>query len=172
MSLLFHPDGRPNWPRVVPFSVITICIGALGVAYTAQYGFDIQPCILCLYQRVPYALGSVIALAAIMMPRGKERNILMSICVVVFLAGACLAFYHVGVEQHWWKSAAGCGGNLAGETSIADFQAALQQAPEKSCDTIDWTLFGLSMTVYNVALFSVLTIGTFMGRLKMAVKHW
>ncbi len=167
MSLFFHPDGDPDWPRVVPFSIISVCIGALSIAYTAQYGFGLEPCILCLYQRVPYALASVIALAGIMMPRGRGRNILTGICIPVFITGAAIAFYHVGVEQHWWASAAGCGGTLAGDTSIADFQAALLAPPEKACDTIDWTLFGLSMTVYNVMIFGSLSAATYFGLRRM-----
>ena len=170
MSLLFHPDGTPDWPRIVPFSIIFFSVGALSVAYTAQYGFDYQPCILCLYQRVPYALTIILALAAIMMPRGQGRNILTGLCVPVFAAGAALAFYHSGVEQHWWASATGCGGSLVTEDTIADFQAALQQIPPKPCDAIDWTLFGLSMTVYNVASSSILAAGTFIGWQKMRTK--
>jgi disulfide bond formation protein DsbB len=170
VSLLFHPDGKPDWPRLVPFSLIFICVSALGIAYTAQYGFEIKPCILCLYQRIPYALTSVIALAGIMMPRGQGRNILTGICIPVLLVGAGIAIYHVGVEQHWWVSAAGCGGSLATETTIADFQAALQKVPEKPCDAIDWTLFGLSMAVYNAALYTALGIATFLGLRKMIAK--
>jgi disulfide bond formation protein DsbB len=171
VSLLIHPDGRPDWPRLVPFSIVFFSVGALSIAYTAQYGFDIQPCVLCLYQRIPYALVSVLALAAIMMPRGKWRNLLSGLCVPVFVIGAGLAFYHSGVEQHWWASAAGCGGSLPGETSIVDFQAALMQTPQKPCDAIDWTLFGLSMTVYNVAASCLLALGSFLGWQKMTSKH-
>jgi len=29
------------------------------------------------------------------------------------------------------------------------FQTLLQQKPEKACDEIDWTLFGISMATYN-----------------------
>lgn len=162
-EFLFHADGRPDWARVTPFGVAAACVGALGTAYTAQYGFGLEPCILCLYQRIPYALAGVLALAAIMMPRGIGRTALLMLCVPVFLVGAGIAFYHVGVEQHWWASAAGCGGSVSAFTTTADLQASLLAKPEKACDDVDWTLFGLSMTVYNVAASLVLAAATAYG---------
>lgn len=42
------------------FGLAAISAFALSMAFTAQYIFGLEPCILCLYQRIPYAL--VIAL--------------------------------------------------------------------------------------------------------------
>jgi len=52
----------------------------------------------------------------------------------------------------WWTSAAPCGASGAAVTSTEDLLAALQKKPEKSCGDIDWTLFGISMATYNVAV--------------------
>jgi len=46
-------------PRLIPFAVFAAAVFALGNAYTAQYAFDLEPCILCLYQRVPYVVTGV-----------------------------------------------------------------------------------------------------------------
>jgi len=166
-NFLFHPDGQPDWARVTPFGVAAVCVVALGTAYTAQYGFGVEPCILCLYQRIPYAIAGVLALAAILMPRGAGRRALLVICIPVFLIGAGVAFYHTGVEQHWWASATGCGGAGAPFASAADLQASLLAPPVKACDDVDWTLFGLSMTVYNTALYLGLALGTGYGIRRM-----
>jgi len=167
MSVLFLPDGSPDWPRLVPVLIVSACIGALSTAYTAQYAFDLEPCILCLYQRIPYALAGVIALAAIMMPRGVLRYVLVVLCVPVFLVSAGIAFYHVGVEQHWWTSAAGCGGSIPDVMSAADLQLGLLDTPQKSCDQLDWTLFGLSMATYNVVASLALAVATMVGSRRM-----
>ncbi len=166
-GFLFHSDGQPDWARVTPFGVAVACIGALGAAYTAQYGYGLEPCILCLYQRIPYALAGVLALAAILMPRGAGRLALTFLCVPIFLAGGGLAFYHVGVEQHWWESVAGCGGQLVEFPTTAELQAGLLQKPEKPCDDMDWTLFGLSMTVYNTVMSIALAFATGYGIKRM-----
>ena len=62
-----------------------------------------------------------------------------------------MAFYHVGVEQHWWGSFAACGGELATDLTLEDLKAQLGggNIPRKPCDRIDWELFGLSLAGYN-----------------------
>ena len=87
---------------------------------------------------------------------------------LAILGGAGIAFYHVGVEQHWWASAASCGSDAPGQTITMDqFQALLQQKPEKACDEIDWTLFGISMATYNVAASTILGIGVLWAAMKI-----
>lgn len=167
MNVLFLPDGAPDWPRLVPALIIFACAGALSTAYTAEYAFDLEPCILCLYQRIPYALAGVFALAAIMMPRGGLRQMLVVVCVPVFLVSTGLAFYHVGVEQHWWMSATGCGGAIPDAMSVADLSSGLLDKPQKSCDRLDWTLFGLSMATYNAVASFILTVATIAGLRRM-----
>ena len=56
--------ARMDWPRLVPFAILAASIGALIIAYTAELAFGIEPCILCLYQRIPYALAGALAVAA------------------------------------------------------------------------------------------------------------
>ena len=43
--------------RLYPALLILVGVGSLGAAYTAQFGFDLEPCVLCLYQRVPFAIA-------------------------------------------------------------------------------------------------------------------
>ena len=62
--------ARMDWPRLVPFAILTASIGALIIAYTAELAFGIEPCILCLYQRIPYALAGALAVAALLAPSG------------------------------------------------------------------------------------------------------
>ncbi len=154
--------ARPDWldrPRLVPFGILAASVGALAMAYTAQYAFGLEPCILCLYQRIPYAVAGVLGLGALLLPDGPSANRARSWAVMgagfMFLAGAGIAFYHVGVEQHWWASAATCGGGGGvgeGPKTVAELQQMLSRKPPKPCDEVDWTLFGLSMATYNVAV--------------------
>ncbi|MCH7551198.1 MAG: disulfide bond formation protein B, partial [Proteobacteria bacterium] len=60
--------ARMDWSRLVPFAILAVSIGALATAYTAELTFDVEPCILCLYQRIPYALAGALALAALLAP--------------------------------------------------------------------------------------------------------
>ena len=92
---------------------------------------------------------------------------LTALAGIVLLIGAGLASYHVGVEQHWWVSVASCGGAPDQALSMKQFQALLQQEPEKACDEVDWTMFGISMATYNVAFSGVLGLGGLWAAIRM-----
>ena len=144
------PNGR-----MISFAILAASTGALGTAYVAEVFFGLEPCILCLYQRVPYAVTGVLAVLALSARPGMVQAATVGVCGVVFAMGAAIALYHVGVEQHWWASAA-CGGELATGLSRADMKAALSAPQPTACDEVDWTLFGLSMATYNAAASLVL----------------
>ena len=150
--------------RSIPLAIVLACLGALAFAYIGQYGFGLEPCILCIYERIPYALAAGVALLAAVLPlNGSARAMLIGLCGVIFLGGAGLAFYHVGVEEHWWAAITGCGGQPATNFTIEDLQASLQRPAVKSCDQVDWRLFGISLAGYNMIVSVVLAIGSFWG---------
>lgn len=142
-------------PQLFSFFLVAASVAALGTAYTAQYRYGLEPCVLCLYQRVPYAIAGALGLLGF--ATGGRHVRLIALCaVVLFLVEAGIAFYHVGVEQHWWASVTSCGGKVSDIKSTDALLQALQAKPEKACDDVDWTLFGISMATYNVAMSLVL----------------
>lgn len=150
--------------RAIPVAIVLACLGALAFAYIGQYGFGLEPCILCLYERIPYALAAAVALLAAVLPlKTAARAVLVAICGIIFFSGAALAFYHVGVEQHWWAAITGCGGEPAMDFTVEDLQVWLQRPALKSCDQVDWRLFGISLAGYNGLLSLALAIGSFIG---------
>jgi disulfide bond formation protein DsbB len=150
--------------KAIPVAIVLASLGALAFAYIGQYGFGLEPCILCLYERVPYALAAGVALLAAVLPlHTTARAALVGICGIIFFAGAALAFYHVGVEQHWWAAITGCGGAPASDFTVEDLQAWLQGPALKPCDQVDWRLFGISLAGYNGLLSLALAIGSFIG---------
>jgi len=152
-------DANNFWsetaPKLVPPALLLVALGSLGTAYTAQYKYGLEPCILCLYQRIPYAVIGVLGIFGYLVHGSRMTWIVTLLAGMTFVAGASLGFYHVGVEQHWWVSAASCGdaGTGGAGQTVQDFLKALQQKPVKACDQVDWTLFGISMASYN-AVFS------------------
>lgn len=128
--------------------------GVLAAAFFFQHVLGYQPCILCIYQRWPYAAVIVFALAALSLRSrwavGGE-DALLAACALALLANSGIAFYHVGVEQHWWIGTAACGGGGAAD-SMEALRAQIMAAPVVRCDEPAWTLFGVSMAGYNVLL--------------------
>ncbi len=157
--------------RQLPAFILLACLGALASALTAQYGFGLRPCVLCLYQRVPYALAGLLAAIALLpaVPL-RGRAVLAGLCACAFLINSGIAVFHVGVENHWWAGLAACSGGGPQAQTVADLKAMLAGPPPPRCDQIPWALFGISMAGYNV--FASLALALFAGwaatRLKRA----
>ncbi len=153
---------------LVPMVVFGVSGAVLTAVMVAQEVFDIEPCILCLYQRVPYAIAALLGLAALLLPPA-QRRVAMILCVPVFVLGAGLAMFHVGIEQHWWTSSLpGCGVDTLPTTlpdtlSTEDFQEMLAGPPPPACDEVSFRIFGLSLAQINVLLSLALAVLSWIG---------
>ncbi len=150
-------------PRHLACAIAAVSAATLAMAYISQYGFGLQPCMLCLYQRIPYALNIVFGICALLASFRYPRlmMLLLMLSVLSFFAGAAVAGFHVGVEQKWWQGIASCGGNvIPPHASVEDLRALLTQQRIVRCDTPAWTLLGISMAGYNFMLSLALVVIT------------
>lgn len=131
--------------------------GALGF----QYLGGLAPCEMCLWQRWALVAGILLALTGWAL--GHNR-ILLLLSAVAVLAGAAIAGFHVGVEQHWWKGITECAAPMVSGSS-ADIMGQIMAQPLVRCDAIPWSLFGVSMAGWNL-LISGLIGGVALWRLK------
>ena len=128
-------------------------VGSLLFALTMQYGFGVQPCILCLWQRVPYGVGAVAALGILLAkPYGRHSVVLLGLTAAAYLVGMGLAIFHTGVELHWWVGTSGCAVEPLHGSSPADLREALLKTVVPRCDQISWTILGFSMANLNIVL--------------------
>ena len=140
--------------RLMLLSMAGISAFALAMAYTAEYGFGLKPCILCLYQRIPFAVVIILGLAGAFMDMKGQKTapVFLGLISLSFLINSIIAFYHTGVERKWWVSfLEGCATpDLSGD--ISALLARIQAAPAVRCDEIPWAdpVLGLSMANYNV----------------------
>jgi disulfide bond formation protein DsbB len=142
-----------NTPRGLAAFVLLSSAGALGFAYISQYVFNLQPCVLCLYQRKPYIVAIVLSLIVFVTDKPRLKTLLLSVCALSFYIGAGIAGYHTGVEQSWWEGTKSCaGGNLPIGASMEELRAYLIHQPIVRCDIPAWKLFSISMTGYNLLL--------------------
>lgn len=128
----------------------------LGAAFAFQWG-GYPPCELCILQRWPHVVAVLLAAAAGLM-RGRSPRLFAALGVVAMLACAAVAFYHAGVEFHWWPGPAQCSGGaeaIAG-LSVDELMKKIKDAPVVRCDQPALLIFGLSMAVWNVILSLVL----------------
>lgn len=135
--------------------------GALFAAIYSQLALGLEPCVLCLYQRVPFFAAVVLSLIGLAM-RGNEKavRIILGLCALLFLINAGIASYHTGVEQQWWASAVeGCAvPDFSNDPSLWE---KILTSPAASCSDIAWKdpVLGLSMANWNIFY----CLGLFMG---------
>jgi disulfide bond formation protein DsbB len=133
--------------RLTASVLAAACALALVTAFTAQYVFGLMPCNLCLIERVPFALAGLLGGAALVSRR--HRATLVMLAGVVLLVNGGIAFYHVGVEQHWWKSAV-CAMAEGAPLNVADLAAAMSRPAEVPCDQPAWAFHGITFAAMNI----------------------
>ena len=162
--MTLNPVSYLRCPFAVLLGVMLISIFSLLAALGSEVFLGLEPCILCVYQRWPYA--AVIALGLIGLAMKQHPfvpRIMIGLSGLAFLINSGIALYHTGVEQKWWASAfEGC---LVPSFSNEP-QSILENimsAPTARCDEIPWQdpLLGLSMANYNVLLCLGLAIVCF-----------
>ena len=135
------------------------CMGLLGSAYVLEYGFDMEPCSLCLLQRwVFYSMMFVFFLLALHNPK---RCGSLFYCIFLFILntiGIALALRHLWV-QYWAPAdkAISCTAGLQQLLESKPFLSAIKEVLLNShdCSQID-TLFGLPLSMLSLMSFLML----------------
>ncbi len=153
--------------RLALWLIFLASIAVVGAALLSQYLGGLQPCELCLYERWPYYAAIGVSLAASVVGRRGTSIAAAALCAALFLAGAGLAAYHVGVEQHWIAGPTACTGTpLRG--SVEDVMAQLLARQPVSCDEVQWSLWGVSLAGWNL-LASLALAALAVGGLRKAL---
>ena len=138
--------------KKILFSLLIFVFLVLASAFIIQYGFNHQPCKLCLYERIPYFL-SILLIAKIFLIKGYEKITLL-ILSLIFIISSILAFYHFGIEQGFFKESLACAvGNLSENLTKEDLLKELSQN-SISCKDVSFNIFGFSLAAINT-IFSI-----------------
>ena len=167
-------------PGVHEVAASAVFIGAfltIAGAWFFELVLGLQPCALCLTQRVPYYVAIVLAGATALAAwsgsnaarksssevRRRMRPVFvragLALLAVVFLVSAGLGVYHAGVEWQLWAGPTGCSGQDTTPGSVNDLLSALDGMRVVACDEAPWVFLGLSLAGWN-ALISLLLAGT------------
>ena len=122
--------------------VVIASAAVIGAALLSQYWGGLAPCELCLLQRWPW--WGAIAIAAFVWIASDRVRLPPAALILfaVFLVSAGLAFYHVGVEQHWFQGPTACTGG-GGAATLEALKAQLLNRQPVNCDEPAWKLFGI-----------------------------
>ena len=150
-------------PRPWYFIVALSCAALLGYALYVQHVDFLDPCPLCIFQRVAFLWMGLVALAAFVHnPGPKGRWAYTSLFVVGGIAGAAVASRHVWLQNLPPDQVPECGMGLDYMLDSMPFLEVLGEVFRGSgeCATIDWTLLGLSMPAWTLIWYIGLTAVT------------
>lgn len=150
-------------PRAAFALLLAAAVAILGTALASQYIGGLDPCVLCLWQRYPYALviglaGAGLGLARVAGQPAIVLTVLMGTIAIAMVVDAGIAAFHVGVEQHWWQGTAGCTAQTGTARTAAELARQLKGTSVARCDEVAWSLAGISMAGYNFLAASALAL--------------
>ena len=137
-------------PARFPVVVLTASAAVLGGALLSQYWGGLAPCELCLLQRWPWAAAIAISLVAIVVDSRLLLPWVASLLAAVFAVGSALAFYHVGVEGHWFAGPSACTGAATAADTVEALKARILGQMPVRCDKPAWALWGISLAGWNL----------------------
>lgn len=152
-------SGLKTTAKNLPLWIVPLygfCV--LAVAYIFQYGFGYQPCELCLWQRIPWAV--VVVLGGVILLKPNMAKSILNILVLVMIVSTGLGVFHSGVEYGFWMGLESCSGATELATDSGSLLDSLENETIPRCDKPAWTLFGISMAGFN-ALLSIDAMITF-----------
>ena len=125
-------------------------------AFVIEYGFDHQPCKLCLYERIPYFL-SILLIIKILFIKKYERVTLLALSLI-FIGSATLAFYHFGIEQGFVSESFVCETRNLSETLSKEQLLEQLKQNNISCKDVSFRILGLSLAAINTIFSLVLSV--------------
>lgn len=139
----------------MPYAALALfatSLGSLVAAFVLQIFDGVDPCILCLFQRIPYGVALVVM--AVVLAFSKRPRIVKAGFIVAgfaFLSNVGIAAFHSGIERGWWSATDSCAVTpLDGIDPAKMTTTQLLSTAIGSCEDITFSILGLSLANINV----------------------
>lgn len=127
------------------------CTCLLAYAYYAQFVMHLEPCPLCIFQRVGiFALGVVFLIAAAHDPGHFGRRLYGLLAALAALATIGVALRHLYIQSLPPDSVPSCGASLDFMLKVFSLSEVLVKVLTGSgeCAKVTWTFLGLAMPAW------------------------
>jgi len=146
--------------RLVNLAGFLACVLMLGYALYAQFHDNLEPCPLCIFQRIGLAaIGIVFLAAALYGARAWGRIVYAALFFLTAATEAGIAARHIYVQHAPPGSIPACGAPLEMMMSMFPVSEVIRKVLSGGgeCAVVNWTFFGLSMPVW--VLIAALLLG-------------
>ena len=137
--------------RLINFAGFAACAALLAYALYSQFYLGLDPCPLCIFQRIGVALLGVVFLAAALHdPRGRAAFGYALLIAAAALATLAVAARHVYVQSLPPGSLPSCGAPLAVLLKFTPLWQVIRKVLTGSgeCGEVNWRFLGLAMPVW------------------------
>ena len=138
------------------------CAALMGYALYAQHVLGLEPCPLCIFQRVAViAVGVLFLIAALHNPSSNKGALAYGVLIdLAALVGIGISARHIWIQAQPPGSVAACGADLNYLLEIMPVTDVINKVLFGSgeCGKVDWTLLGLSMPWWVLISLAVLGI--------------
>ena len=125
--------------------IFAISLFSLTAALYVEYILGFKPCILCIYQRIPYGIAILISLCAFSTDNIK---MLLVILALTFMTSALISGYHVSIEKGIIEPIFSCTGDNINSLEKDEILKSLNDI-QPDCKDVDFSLFGISLATLN-----------------------
>lgn len=164
---------NPNplaWPFRIQFATgALVCIALLAYAYYEQFAMGVEPCPMCIFQRIAFiAMALLFAAGAIHDPARTGRRAYAILILVAAAIGAGIAVRHIWVQHLPPDPFAGCapGWNYMVNNFPISKTLKLAFTGSADCSEVNWSFLGLSMPAWTLICYMLLGLGALWSGLR------
>jgi disulfide bond formation protein DsbB len=155
--------------RLLNFAGFIACVALLGYAYYTQYQLGLEPCPLCIFQRIGIAaLGVVFLVAGLHNPRGWGASVYSVLIGLASLATIGVAIRHLYVQSLPPGTIPACGAPLDVLLQFTPVTEVIRKVLTGSgeCTQVNWKFLGLAMPAW------VLICALLLGAMGVLTNMW
>lgn len=150
-------------PRIFFSIIFVICASLLGFGLYLEHSVGLEPCPLCIFQRIAYIVVGLIALIGVINnPQKLFERIYTGLILIASLCGAGIAGRQVWLQHLPEDKIPECGPGLEYMLDAFPFTDALKMILSGSgeCAEVQWTFLSFSIAEWSIVCFTGLIIAS------------
>ena len=147
--------------RIISFAGFITCFVLIAIALYFQHVEGLDPCPLCIFQRVAFiVMGLVFLVCFLHNPRRLGQRIYGLLAILSGLSGAAIAGRHVWLQNLPEDQVPECGPSLEFMLDAFPLVQVLETVLKGSgeCAEVSWTLLAISMPGWSLIWLVLLTL--------------
>lgn len=152
------PQKLPE-ARWVNLGALLVCIVAMVSALALEYGANLEPCPLCIFQRLGVIAAGIFFLAAALHnPAALGQRIYAGLAGLSAVAGGAVSIRHLWLQQLPAEQVPTCGPGLDYMLDVFPLWEVVRMILEGSgeCADTSWQLLGLTIPGWSLLVFVLL----------------